>query len=57
VELGDLTADDVEVQIYYGKVDEGVEGIKSYVTMANVPHKSKSSKYLYRGEIECSYTA
>jgi len=56
VELGDLTADDVEVQIYYGKVDEGVEGIKSYVTMANVPRKSKSSKYLYRGEIECKST-
>ncbi len=56
VELGDLTPDDVEVQLYYGKVDAGAEGSKSFVTMSHVVKKVKSSKYIYRGEIECRDT-
>lgn len=56
VELGDLTPDDVDVQIYYGKVDEGIDGTKSFVTMTHVIKKTKSSKYIYRGEINCKDT-
>ncbi|MCX6173522.1 MAG: alpha-glucan family phosphorylase [Ignavibacteriales bacterium] len=56
VELGELTPDDVEVQIYYGKVDEGVNGSKYSITMAHVGKKSKSAKYAYRGQIECNDT-
>ncbi len=56
VELGELTPDDVEVQIYYGKVDEGVNGSKFSITMAHVGKKTKSAKYAYRGQIECNDT-
>ncbi|TSA30758.1 MAG: glycosyltransferase family 1 protein [Ignavibacteriales bacterium] len=56
VELGELTPDDVEVQIYYGKVDEGVNGSKYSITMAHVGKKTKSAKYAYRGQIECNDT-
>ncbi len=56
VELGELTSDDVDVQIYYGKVDDGQEGNKSIVNMINVPKKNKNSVFLYKGEIECGDT-
>jgi starch phosphorylase len=56
VELGELTPDDVDVQIYFGKVDEIAQGNKSYVTMNNTPKKNKSSVFAYRGEIECKDT-
>jgi glycogen phosphorylase len=56
VELGDLSPEDVEVQIYFGKVDEIAQGNKSYVTMNNTPKKNKSSVFAYRGEIECKDT-
>ena len=56
IELGDLTPNDVDVQIYYGKVDEGIEGTKSIVAMTHVLKKNKSTKYIYRGEINCKDT-
>lgn len=56
VELGDLTPDDVEVQIYFGKVDGGENSARNFVNMINVTKKSKDSKYTYRGEIECRDT-
>jgi starch phosphorylase len=56
VELGDLTPDDVEVQIYFGKVDGGENTARNFVNMMNVTKKSKDSKYTYRGEIECKDT-
>ncbi len=56
VELGELTPDDVEVQIYYGKVDEGVNGTKYSITMSHVGKKTKAAKYTYRGQIECNDT-
>ncbi len=56
VELGDLTPDDVNIQIYFGKVDNGSDRLKSYVAMSHVPKKSKSAPYTYRGEIECKET-
>jgi len=56
IELGDLTPEDVDVQIYYGKVDEGTDSTKSFVNMTHIVKKSKSSKYIYRGEINCKDT-
>ncbi|MHB8904978.1 MAG: alpha-glucan family phosphorylase [Melioribacteraceae bacterium] len=56
VELGELTPDDVDVQIYFGKVDNGIDGTKSVVNMSHVIKKQKSSKYIYRGEINCKDT-
>jgi starch phosphorylase len=56
IELGELTPDDVDVQIYYGKIDDGIQGTKSYVNMSHVVKKTKSSKYIYRGEINCKDT-
>jgi starch phosphorylase len=55
VELGDLTPKDIDVQIYYGKIDNG-EKDKNFVTMTYVPKKSKDNRYTYRGEIECVNT-
>mgnify|MGYP006945461197 CR=1 FL=1 len=56
VELGELTPDDVEVQIYFGKVDGGENTARNFVNMINITKKSKESKYTYRGEIECRDT-
>ncbi len=56
IELGDLTPDDVDVQIYYGKFDDGIQGTKSFVNMTHIVKKTKSSKYIYRGEINCKDT-
>lgn len=56
VELGDLTTDDVDVQIYYGKVDGGADSSKLVVKMLNAQKKGKSTHYLYRGEIDCKDT-
>ncbi|MDF1610598.1 alpha-glucan family phosphorylase [Stygiobacter electus] len=54
IELGDLTPDDVEVQIYFGKVDNGSNANK-FVNMENIPKKGKEH-YYYRGEIDCNAT-
>jgi starch phosphorylase len=56
VELGELTTDDVEVQIYFGKVDSGDESSRNYTNMADITKKVKSGKITYRGEIECKDT-
>jgi starch phosphorylase len=56
VELGELTPEDVDVQIYFGKVDDGIDGTKSVVNMSHVIKKQKSSKFIYRGEINCKDT-
>lgn len=55
VELGDLTPDDVDVQIYVGIVDDASE-VKSFVNMSYVPRRGKASSYTYHGEIECKDT-
>lgn len=55
IELGDLTPNDVEVQIYFGKVDGPAESAKSIVKMNHVK-KAKSTNYTYRGEIDCKDT-
>lgn len=56
VELGDLTPDDVDVQIYFGKVENGESEDHSYVNMTCNPKKTKSGRYSYKGEIECKNT-
>jgi starch phosphorylase len=56
VELGELTPDDVDIQIYYGKIENGSTDNRKFVTMTNSPKKTKSNKYFYRGEIECNDT-
>ena len=56
VELGDLTPGDVDVQIYYGKVDEAHNDKRNFVNMIDVTEKVKNPKYTYRGEIECEDT-
>ena len=55
VEIGDLTPDDVEVQIYYGKIDDkNKAGSNAYVTM-DVAQK-KGTVFQYKGAIDCSST-
>ncbi|MCF8264363.1 MAG: alpha-glucan family phosphorylase, partial [Melioribacteraceae bacterium] len=56
VATGDLTNDDIEVQIYYGKVDDKNKAhANSYVTMTCVEDtKGKNKKY--KGEIDCGAT-
>ncbi|MBI1937728.1 MAG: alpha-glucan family phosphorylase [Ignavibacteriales bacterium] len=56
VELGDLKPNDVEVQIYFGKVENGSQANRGSVTMSNQPRKSKDGRYVYRGEIDCKDT-
>ncbi len=56
VELGELTTNDVDVQIYFGKVDSGDETSRNYTNMIDVSKKNKSDKNIYRGEIECKDT-
>ncbi len=55
VELGDLKPEDVEVQIYFGKIDDqGKANTNSAITMECVGNKS--GIYNYRGEIDCYTT-
>ena len=56
VELGDLTPGDVDVQIYYGRVESGDNSAREYVNMTDITKKSKSASYTYKGEIECRDT-
>ncbi|MCF8242824.1 MAG: alpha-glucan family phosphorylase [Melioribacteraceae bacterium] len=57
VELGDLTPDDVDVQIYYGKVDDkNKPDANKFVNMKYFPQKDRSKIYQYQGEIDCDTT-
>ena len=57
VNLGNLTPTDVEVQIYYGKVDEvNVPYSHSHITMNCKNKKATDGKFVYEGEIDCSTT-
>ncbi|MFA7288276.1 MAG: alpha-glucan family phosphorylase [Melioribacteraceae bacterium] len=55
ISLGELTPDDVEVQIYYTKTDT-TELINKSVKMNYKPNKSKDNLYFYIGEIELDET-
>jgi starch phosphorylase len=55
--LGELTPDDVEVQIYYGKNDTKNEpNSNSHVVMTCLTKKSSVGKYKYEGVIKCDKT-
>jgi starch phosphorylase len=56
VDLGELTPDDVDVQIYYGKFDENLDSVKSWVPMTNQTKKPKTNPFIYRGDIDCKET-
>jgi len=54
IHLGNLTPDDVEVQIYYGKYDDkNMAHSNHFVTMKKINNESKDGNYKYHGEIEC----
>ena len=55
VALGNLSPNDVEVQIYYGKVDEqNIPHSNEFVNMKN--SSGENGKYIYTGEINCERT-
>lgn len=57
IDLGDLSPDDVEVQIYYGKlVGNGDTQKNSFVSMNNIPKRVRSRIYSYEGEVNCKDT-
>ena len=57
VNIGNLTNDDIEVQIYYGKVDNVDEANEnSYTTMTCVDCKNQSGTYKFEGSIKCNVT-
>ncbi len=57
VYLGELTPDDVEVQIYYGKVDEKEDTTNNYaITMRHVSSDKEKKTHKFEGEIVCKST-
>ncbi|MFH0734317.1 MAG: alpha-glucan family phosphorylase [bacterium] len=57
VELVDLTPKDVEVQIYFGKVDDQNKPYaNSFVSMSCINPINGKNAYLYKGEIPCAST-
>ncbi len=57
VNLGNLNWADVEVQIYYGKVDEiTVPYSHSHITMNCKNKKKEEGNYIFEGEIDCNST-
>ncbi len=58
IDLGVLTPNDVEVQIYYGKIDDKDDTSKnSAITMQYVPDENaKKNIYKFEGEITCETT-
>jgi glycogen phosphorylase len=57
VDLGKLTPDDVEVQIYYGKIDNINEAnANSYVVMNFTKANEDQTIHTFSGEIVCSNT-
>lgn len=57
VDLGKLTPNDVEVQIYYGKVDDRYEtNANNYVVMNFVKSNEELNIHSFSGEIKCKKT-
>ncbi len=57
VYLGELTPDDVEVQIYYGKVDKKDDTTNNYaITMRHVSSDENKKTHKFEGEIICKST-
>ncbi|MGE5352150.1 MAG: alpha-glucan family phosphorylase [Acidobacteriota bacterium] len=54
INLGGLTPEDVEVQIYFGSVDrQNIAHANSFVTMQSEKGKARNNVYTYRGAIVC----
>ncbi|MCF6270563.1 MAG: alpha-glucan family phosphorylase [Melioribacteraceae bacterium] len=57
VKIGNLTSDDIEVQIYYGKLDNADEANEnSYSKMKCIDCKSEESICKFEGSIKCGTT-
>ena len=57
VELGSLTPDDVEVQIYYGDLNiKDQPHANDFKPMQFIKQIDKTTQYYYEGEIECVTT-
>ncbi|MBU2505285.1 MAG: alpha-glucan family phosphorylase [Bacteroidetes bacterium] len=57
VDLGVLTPMDVEIQIYYGTVDDKHKAYSNtFINMKCTTKKSTTGKYQYKGEIDCVNT-
>ena len=57
VDLGPLTPDDVEVQIYFGKmIGNGDTQKNSYAVMEHQPKEGKSKIYSFKGEVDLRET-
>jgi glycogen phosphorylase len=57
IELGELTPDDIEVQIYFGQVDDRNKvSLNSSVNMKCTNLKNPGTLYKYKGEINCDDT-
>lgn len=55
--LGNLTPKDVDVQIYFGKLDDQTEAFaNSYVQMECINKTTKTGKFKYEGQIACDET-
>lgn len=57
VELGELTHNDVKIQIYYGKVDDWSNAHSNkYIDMDYVSSNDKGNKHIYKGKIDCGFS-
>ena len=57
VDLGGLSPNDVEVQIYFGKMeDKNIQSNNTSINMNCVPGKNEGPIFNYKGEINCTDT-
>lgn len=57
IDLGKLSPEDVEVQIYYGKMDDRfLTGSNKYVTMDFIKTNTELNTHTFEGEIKCNKT-
>ncbi|MCP5061511.1 MAG: glycosyltransferase family 1 protein [Ignavibacteriae bacterium] len=57
IDLGKLTPDDVEIQIYFGKVDDKYDtNANDFVTMNFVKTNKDVNIHMFEGEIKCKTT-
>jgi starch phosphorylase len=56
IDLGELTPDDVEVQIYYGKLVGNGDTQKNHYSVMNHIAKTKGESHQYQGEVDCKDT-
>ncbi len=56
IDLGELTPDDVEVQIYYGKLVGNGDTQKNHFSVMNHIAKTKGKSHQYQGEVDCKDT-